>query len=286
MTCTWTPARQYTFYLELQARGDGGILQYMYQPVAGGAKIVGDTIYIRSLRPEDHTLRAPSCSSFLVGEACNIQIALTKYQYVHKFCLPDCDWPEVANDVGMMEVGRAEATAFQGSLLPLIYADMIANGSHFHALSATPTGAQMMAAINNCIMSINAWGGGSGAILLDLTYAGVFISAAGGLFQPSNTLTITVYGPGAPVGTYMGYPVFVTPTNLATADATPINVGALVWAKNGFGYASSGDAGGYLGMRIIAHPDDENGTNHIIAKVCAGYKVLEADLVYYVTLET
>jgi hypothetical protein len=192
----------------------------------------------------------------------------------------------VANDVGMNEVARAEATAFLTALMPLIYADMIANGTHFHALSATPTGAQVLAAINDAIMQINAYGGSPGGILLDLTYGGATITAMGGLFQPAGALTIDLYRPGSPLGNYLGYPVWAVPENLATADVTPINVNALVWAKNGFAYASSGDAGGFLGMKIVAHPDDENGTNSIIAKLCAGYGTLEPHWVVRITQET
>ena len=283
MTCTWTPSRQYSDYVETQMRGDGGTLQYMYHPARNGAKIIGDTIYIRTLQPEEFTLRAPDCTTFLVGEACNTQVALTKYNYVHKFCLDDCDWPEVVNDVGMMGVARAEATAFHTAILPLIYADMIANGTAVASGAADPSAAQMLAAINTCVLSINANGGSPGAIVLDLTNAGDFVAGAGAMFQPSNMLSLPLYGDGGPAGWFLGYPVFVTKTNLATAAATPVSVAALVWSIQGFAYASSGDAGGYLGMKVVPHPDDENGTNSIVAKLCAGYKTLEADLVYYVT---
>ena len=280
MVCTWTPAHQYSDYVELQARGDGGVLDHFYRPVNNGVKVVGGVIYVRALQPADETLQSPSCSSFLAGEACNIQIALTKYDKVHKFCLDDCDWDEVVNDVGMMGIAKSEATAFLTSLMPLIYADMIANGTGIH-LGTPATAALVYAAVNSALVNIAAYGGQPGGIVLDLTNAGMFIAGAGAAFQPANALQISLYSPGQAIGSYLGYPVYVTPTDLANTAATPIHMAGIVWAKNGFAYAASGDAGGYLGMNVVPHPNDENGTNSIISKLCAGYKTLDANLVYY-----
>ena len=284
MVCSWTVSRQYSEFVRIQGRGDGGILEHMYHPTNKGTKVVGEAVYIKYFDADDHTVTDPSCSAFLAGQSCNEQVALTKYLKVDKQCFDDCKWEEIANDADMQALAQAMIKAQLNTLLPLIYADMIANGTAIHDLSATPTGAQVLAGITQGMMAINANGGDPGAIVLDLTHSGAVVAAMGALFQPANAVKVNFkYGPGMPVGDYLGYAVFVTPDDLATTDATPIKVSALVWAENGFGYAYNGDN---MGCNITTHPQGPNGTNDVLARMCVGYKTILATLVYYVTDQT
>jgi hypothetical protein len=278
---TWTATRQYSEYISVQGRGDGGIFQFMYHPKRKGTNIVGSTIYVRYFDSDAGSVEDPSCSSFLQGSEDNVFVALNKYQKVTKSCLDDCAFDEL-DDADMQLRGQARVNRQLTELVPLVYADMIANGIAVHDLSATPTGAQVLAAISSAIFSIVANAGIPGGIVLDLTHSGAVFAAMGAAYQPANYVEVNVYaGPPKPVGTYLGIPVFVTPTNLATADATPVPVSALVWASNGYAYAFEGPNMGFK-IAVIGADQNPNSTNDLTCRGCIGYGVISEDLVYYI----
>lgn len=282
MICTFTASRQYSEYVNIQARGDGGILQHMYHPTNKGTRVVGGAVYVNAFNPAEYSVTTPACSSFLAGEACTSQVALTKFSGVHKSCFDDCQWADINDPSSLMALGKSEVVAMLNSLLPLCYADMIANGTAVHTGSATPTAAQEATALLSCLAGIAAHGGGPGAIVFDLTEYGLMVAGLGAAFQPN--FVQSGYGPNV-IGFVAGFPCFVTPDNLTNTDATPLNVDAIVFAEMGFAYAATGQDPS-LGVKIVPHEDDENGTNSVISKLCAGYKTLSANLVYYVLRTT
>jgi hypothetical protein len=284
MVCTNTGNRLYSDYVDIQGRGDGGVLEHMYVPSKKGVKVVGGAVYVNAWSPDDMTLQSASCSTFLAGESCNVQTALTKFEKTHRVCLTECSFSELS-DGDKAALVRSEITLYQRSLLPLMYADMIATGGHIHLGNATPTEALCRAAIMSAMSSISAYGGGPGAIVMDLSYSGIAIAGLGGLVQPANQLTIADgYGPN-PLGSVGGYNIYPTPTNLATADTTPIQVLAIVFAKNGFAYAHTGNEP-QMGFNFTELTPDFNGTNSLVSRACIGYKTLSDTLVYYITIES
>jgi hypothetical protein len=185
----------------------------------------------------------------------------------------------------MMAWGQGMAIAALNTLMPLIYADMIANGTRIIS-DATPTGAQLANSILTAILSISANGGGPGAIVLDLTTAGATILGFGAAYQPLNLVTLDyTYGPGRPVGMVAGYPVFISKDNLIDIAPSPDEqVDAIVFAKMGYGYAALGNG---VGFRTALQEID--GTHSIVLSGCVGYGILgiahgmtDSPLVYYI----
>lgn len=281
MACTWTASRLYSDYITIQARGDGGVLKQMYIPTKDGTRLIGEGIYVNSWDPAEHTVTTPDCTGYLAGQTCNAQQVLTKYLNVDKQCYDDCRWAQIATDESMQELGQSMVIAHLNTLMPLIYADMIANGTATLAGAAAPSEAQARTAMTTVLMAIAAYGGTPGAIILDMTLGGTIVAGMGALFTPILSPDINFsYGPGLPIGRIGGFPVFVSPDNLATADATPVQVCAIIFARKGFAYAHEGEG---LGIKITWHPENVNGTNDVIGRACLGYKTLNANLVRYIT---
>lgn len=285
MTCTWTAKRSYSDFVLLQGRGDTGILETVYRPAANGVQLVGEAIYVESVDPSNMTVTTPSCTAHLAGTACKSQEALTKWLPAVKQCFDDCQWVSVQNDASMMMWAQGMTIAALNTLMPLIFADMIANGTRIFS-DATPTNAQLAAAVANAILSIASQGGGPGGIVLDLTNAFGTIAGFGAVFQPATLVTLDyTYGPGRPIGSIMGYPVFVTGTDLNDIAPSPDEeVDAIIWAKMGYAYASQGNG---VGFRISTQ--DLDGTNSIVLSGCIGYGVIgiahgmtDSPLVYYI----
>lgn len=287
MTCTWTASRSYSDWLALQGRGDTGLMEHMTRPTFNGVKKAGESIYIRSLNPAGMTVgtTSPCSTGYLAGEACNQHELLNKFLPFHKFCLDDCAIEDVG-DSFMMEVGQAQVIAALNTLMPLIYADMIANGTRIIS-DATPTNAQLADALLRAQMYINAYGGGPGAIVLDLTTAAGAIQGLGALFQPLNLVSLDfTYGPGRPIGMVAGYPVFVSKDNLVDIAPSPDEqVDMIIFARQGYAYASAGEG---VGFKIT--PQEIDGTTSSVLHGCIGYGVIgietggtDSNLVVYVT---
>lgn len=286
MTCSWTASRSYSDWLNLQGRGDTGLIDHMTKPTFNGVTKAGESIYIRSFNPAGYTVgtTSPCTTGYLAGEACNQHEALIKFLPYHKFCLDDC----AAEDVGdsfMMEVGGSQVIAALNTLMPYMYADMIANGTRLIS-DATPTAAQLADAVLRAQLSINAYGGGPGAIVLDLTTAATTIQGFGALYQPLNALNVDFsYGPGRPCGMVLGYPIFVSKDSLTDIAPSPDQeVDAIIFAKQGYAYANSGTGVGF--KQSIQELD---GTISSILHGCIGYGVIDketggtdSNLVYYI----
>jgi len=272
MTCTWTTSRQYSDYLALNVRGDQNFLSRVYHPSKKGTSLKGEAIYVNFWDSAEFTVASPTCSEFLPGTSCNGQIALTKFLKIIKHCFDDCAFAELT-DGDMMALADASADAMFATLLPLIYADIAANGTRYSTGALNPTGAQILAAVNNAIAGIVSVGGGQRmSIIFDRDYAGPFTTAAGGLFQPAGALGIDPGSPKGIIGYYLGSPVYITPSNLVTADATPLNICAFVIDEYGYAFAPSGE--NFPGTKLIVNEDDENGTNSVLFKYCTGYKII------------
>lgn len=287
MSCTWTASRLYTDFVLLQGRGDTGLVEHMYRPSKNGVRLVGEAIYVESVDPSNMTVNtSSSCSTgYLTGNACKSQEALTKFLPTVKQCFDDCQWPSVQNDASQMAWAQGMAIAALNTLMPLIYANMIANGTRIIS-DATPTNAQLATAVHNAVLAIASEGGGPGAIVLDLTTAAGTIQGFGVLFQPLNLVTLDYsYGPGRPVGTILGYPVFVSKDNLVDIAPSPDEqVDAIVFAKMGYAYASVGEG---VGFRTALQEID--GTHATVLSGCVGYGTLgiangmtDTPLVYYI----
>lgn len=276
MSCSWTASREYSDFINVLARGDAGILSTFYQPTKKGTVLVGEAIYVNMEDPANHTVTTPSCTTFLEGQNCNDQQVLTKALLVDKQCMDDC----AVLSVDKEQKGKAIITAMLNTLIPLVYADAIANGTEIKS-DATPTEAQLRAAFGQAIMAAKANGGFPGAIILDLTTAESTCAGFGALFQPMNAIEVDFsYGPGTPFGSILGWPVFVSPDNLATAASTPVQVDGIVISKMGFAYAYQGDNFG-----IVIEEERHDATNNIIGSMCAGYATLNAKLVYWIGRE-
>jgi len=276
MSCTWTTSREYSDFINVIARGDMGVLSTLYQPTKKGTVLVGEAIYINMEDPANHTVTSPSCTAFLAGQNCNDQVALNKALLVDKQCIDDC----AILAVDKAEKGKAIVIAMLNTLIPLIYADAIANGTEIKS-DATPTAAQLQAAFMQAMLAIKANGGYPGCIVLDLTTAASTLAGFGALYQPAPMVEIDFsYGPGTPLGNILGWPVFVTPTNLADAAATPVQVDGLVIAKMGYAYAYQGENFG-----ISIEEERHDATNNVIGSLCAGYGFTNAALVYYISRE-
>jgi hypothetical protein len=272
MSCTWNITREYSEFVLLQGRGDTGIFETVYRPAKSGVKVAGEAVYVNSVDPSNMTVSttSPCSTGYLAGNACNSQEALTKFLPFVKQCFDDCQWDAVMNDASMMLWGQGMAKAALNILMPLIYSNMVANGTRIFS-DATPTNAQLADAILRAIFMIQAEGGGPGGIILDLTTAAGAIQGLGALFQPLNLVTLDyTYGPGRPVGTVAGYPVFLSKDNLIDIAPSPDEqVDFIVYAKMGYAYASVGEG---VGLRISTQAID--GTNSIVLSGCIGYGTL------------
>jgi len=287
MSCTWTATRKYNDYILLQGRGDTGVLQDMYRPTRRGTKVAGESVYIKSVDPANMTVgtTSPCSTGYLAGNQCNSQEALNKFLPFIKQCFDDCQWEDIQSDGAMMEWGQGMSVAALNTLMPLIYADMVANGSRLFS-DATPTGAQIATEIIQAIHNIAAEGGGPGAVVLDLTYSSETIQAFGALYQPMDLITLNYsYGPGRPLGKLLGYNVYVTKSNLIDIAPTPDEqVDAIVFARKGFAYAHVGEG---VGFRTATQAVD--GTHSIVLSGCVGYGTIgiydgitDSPLVWYI----
>ncbi len=291
MTCTWTNRPFYTSYVNTQLRGDQNALGRMYRPEKDGVFIKGGIIYVSIVDIENMSTHAVACGSFLTEDGnCNTSQALTMAERQIGKCFTPCEWNDLEADVaGMTRFISAQAAVLAGYFMGLIYADMIANGTASPSpMGTTPTGATISAAIASCLGEI--WARdlpGMITIILTATNFALWVIAVGAAFQPFSTLIDPFAPNGAFRGWYLGAAVFITPDTLATADATPITVGGLVFHEMGFAFAPAGGGvpgDGGLGAILGFVPQDANPQGVVVNEYmggCFGYKTLDDEMVYY-----
>ena len=291
MTCTWTNRPFYSEYVNTQLRGDQNALGRMYHPTRDGVTVKGGAIFVSIVDIENMSTHAPACGSFLTEDGnCNTSKELTMGQRQIGKCFLPCEWKDLdADSAGMQRFIAAQASTLAGYFMDLIYVDMIANGTASPLpMGTVPTGATTAAAILSCLSQI--WARNlDGAITIVLRAAdfALFVTAVGAAFQPFSTLVDPFAPNGAFRGWYMGAAVFVTPSALVTADATPIVVGGVVFHEMGYAFAPDsstvpGDGG--LGAILGFVPSDANPQGVVVNEYlggCFGYGLLDDEMVYY-----
>lgn len=291
MTCTWTNRNFYSEYVNTQLRGDQNALGRMYRPMADGVTVKGGKIYVSIVDIENMGTHAPSCGSFLTEDGnCNTSKELTMAERQVGKCFTPCEWKDLDADAGNM--GRfvlAQASTLAGYFMDLIYVDMIANGTASPTpMTATPTGATTSAAILSCLAEIWARNlDGMITIILRAIDFALWVVAVGAAFQPFSSMISPMQPNGSYRGEYMGAAVFLTPTALVTADATPIVVGGVVFHEMGYAWVPGGGGvpgDGGLGAILGFVPADANPQGVIVDEYiggCFGYGLLDDEMVYY-----
>lgn len=292
MSCTWTNRPFYSEYVNTQLRGDQNALGRMYRPVADGVVVKGGKVFVSIVDIENMGTHAPACGAFLTEDGnCNTSKELTmSTQQVGK-CFDPCEWKDLdANTVNMTRFVKAQASTLSGYYMELIYVDMIANGTASpQPMGTTPTGATISLAILSCLGEI--WARdieGPITIILRAADFALFVQAVGAAFQPFSTLIDPFAPNGAFRGWYMGAAVFITQTQMATADATPIDVGGVVFHEMGYAWVPGGGSGvpgeGGLGA-ILGFVSAESNPQGVIVDEyiggCFGYGLLDDEMVYY-----
>ena len=272
----FTAAREYSDFIATQSRGDWDLLNRVYHPVADGVRLQGELVYIDYWDPANMTVAQAQCDTFVAGSSANLQAALTKYVGVHKECFDDARWYSVTkSDASLAQLGISAAQALGNDLMPLIYTSIIdgAGAGQQIAVGAVPTGATILAGVYEGLVGITAVGAKRISIVMDSSYAGLFIIAAGAHFQPPQSLGLSFENSSGIIGAFNGIPIYATPTDLVDTSPSPdVNAVALIVEEFGYGYAPVGEG---LGYKVVFHPDDENGTNTIIYKASFGYGVLD-----------
>lgn len=285
MTCTWTDRDFYTEYVNTQLRGDGGILGNMYRPSRNGARIIGGDIIVSKVDIENMTTSQPACGTFATETGnCNTSATLTMSERMVSKCFTPCEWEDMNADAGNMQrFVRAQSSVLAGYFVDLIAADMIANGTSV-SVGAAPDKDDLIVGINNALAQI--WCRnlqGKITILFEAANFGTFMDGVGRTFQPTS---MGVVGPNVSTdqafrGLYNGAEVFLTCSNLQTADTTPVDVAAIVFHEMGYAWASSGEG---LGATLGFVPPDANPTGPNVYEYiggCFGYGLLDDEMVYY-----
>jgi hypothetical protein len=242
-------------------------------------KIVGGDIYVTIWDTDNMSTAAPSCSAFPGNTGkCNRTVALTMGNRMIDACMSETEWLDVQSDsASKASMATQHISVLTGYVLDLIYADMIANGTSI-STPAAPTGTELVTRVNEALARIAARGGGNPNILFVDTDFGTFAQGAGVQFQRCEDIN-RVRGPwGSLAGYYNGAKVWITSTALATAEATPVDVAAIIWDKMGYAYSAVGQG---LGAKYLFNPEDPRGVVGLHAKLGFGYGLLEDELVYY-----
>ena len=285
MTCTFTDRDFYSEYINTELRGDGGVLDTFYRPSKNGVKLVGGDIYVTIWDTDNMSTATPTCSAFPGNTGkCNRTVALTMGNLMIDACFQENEWNDIESDSGS-KAGLVDAhiSVLTGDILDLIYATMIAGGTSV-STPAAYTDAQLLARVNESLFNIAVRGGANPNIVVGSygTVAGDFIRAAGAQFRPVENIN-RVMGPwGSLLGYYNGAKVWGTITSLATAEATPVAVGMIIYDKMGYAYAADGSG---LGAKYVFNPEDPRGVVSLHAKLGYGYGLLEDELVYYLDMD-
>lgn len=285
MTCTWTDRDFYTEYVNTQLRGDGGILGNMYHPSRNGAKVHGGDVIVSIVDIENMSTAQPACGSF-AGEHgnCNTSATLTMVERMVDKCFTPCEWEDMNADAGNMQrFVAAQSSVLAGYFVDLIAASMIAGGTSI-SVGAAPDKDDLVVGINTALAQI--WCRnlpGKITILFEADNFGTFMQGVGGTFQP---VSRGLVGPDVPTdqafrGWYNGAEVWLTCSNLQTADATPVDVCAIVFHEMGYAWASAGEG---LGATLGLVPPEANVSGPLVYEYiggCFGYGLLDDEMVYY-----
>lgn len=290
MTCTWTNRTFFTEYVNTQLRGDQNALGRMYRPMRNGVRVEGGAINVSIVDIENMSTSAVACGEFMSETGnCNTSASLTLANRKISKCFLPCEWKDLNSEpTSMRRFVAAQAATLAGYFMDLIYVDMIANGTASPLpMGAVPTGATTAAAIMSCLAEI--WARdlpGMITIVVKASDFAIWVIAVGAAFQPFSTLIDPFAPNGSFRGWYMGAAVFLTPTALVTADATPIEVGGVVFHEMGYSWVSGGGGvdGDALGAVLGFIPEDASpsgGTVYEYLSGCFGYGLLDDEMVYY-----
>ena len=286
MTCTFTDRDFYSEYINTELRGEGGILDELYRPSKNGIKIVGGDIYVTIWDTDNMSTAEPSCSAFPGNTGkCNRTVQLTMANRMIDGCFQECEWLDISSDsASLMGMATAHISVLTGYVLDLIYASMIAGGTAI-STPAAYTDAQIAERVNRAMLQIAARGGRNPNILVSSsgTVGSDLIRIWGAQFRQVEDINRVREPWGALLGYFNGAKVWVTSTALATAETTPVDVGAIIWDKMGYAYAADGSG---LGAKYVFNPEDPRGVVSNHAKLCFGYGLLEDELVYYIDLDS
>lgn len=291
MTCTHTVRTFVSEYVNTQLRGDQNALGRMYRPVNGGVTVAGGAITVSIVDIENMSTHAIACGSTPAEDGnCNTTAVLTVSEREIAKCFTPKEWKDIsATAGGLLAYVKAQGAVLAGYFMDLIYVDMIANGTASPLpMGTTPTGATTLAAILSCLAAI--WERnleGKITIILKGSDLTLFMIAAGAAFQPFSTLIDPFAPNGSFRGWFQGAAVFTTPTALVTADATPIDVGGVVFHEMGYAWVPGSDDSpddGGLGaiFSLVEPPNNPLGTkvNESLGG-SFGYGLLDNEMVYY-----
>ena len=290
MTCTWTNRTFFTEYVNTQLRGDQNALGRMYRPVRNGVTVKGGAINVSIVDIENMSTSAVACGEFMSETGnCNTSASLTMSNRKISKCFLPCEWEDLDSEpTAMRRFVAAQAAVLAGYFMDLIYVDMIANGTASpQPMGAVPTGATIALAILSCLSEI--WARdlpGKITIVVRAADFALWVQAVGAAFQPFSSMISPMQPNSAYRGEYMGAAVFITPTALVTADATPIVVGGVVFHEMGYAWVSGGGGvnGNALGAILGFIPEDASpsgGTVYEYLSGCFGYGLLDDEMVYY-----
>ena len=266
---TWTNTNAFAEYILTYTHGDKTILSGAYRPAMGSAEITpgGIIVPIWNSGTVEDISSTPS-----TGVAGNTLRTLTTYDKRRVVHMKPSEWNRFQDDKAYREViARGISRDLIGDVLTKFYAEIVDYGTDGGALGATPTGAQIAAALLAKIATIKAyWEDGITSKL------SIFFNASGSAALADNQRAAFNYAPeGDPMfGRWMGADIWTT-NNALSGSGTVIGG---IFSEFGIAYASA-----EIDMIAIGEKEPLTGTRLTTATHTYGIRYLDANQLFYYT---
>jgi hypothetical protein len=269
----WTDLEKYTDLVNIYTRdAEGTALRHTYRPTRSNVILEGKAIKVRVLTP---SVSEDVDSSFPTNKRANTIVPLTSFTKRIAFDYDQGEEPDVSSPADKMAITENHGSGHITKALTEFYNDVCTNGGEIKTGAASPTGAQIEAAINEAIAEINARNGGYNAAIVFTTSAfKLWVKQVGTLFQRTTDVHDPTKAGGPFRGYYQGFACYVSPHQLTDQAATPTNVSCIVYDEMGVSYAP-------MEVQFKIDPFDPRGLYVILSRFHFGVGVLSDEMAYY-----